>query len=98
MDRIYQQAELTLVAAVPDYDGLPGIHEWSRKRTKQPQIILGDMQLVSSLTDPVKLITESPWHQRGWTFQEGILSRRLLVSQVFNSIVSHPASLLSIVP
>jgi hypothetical protein len=35
--------------------------------------------LISTLSDPKDVIKRSKWSQRGWTYQEGLLSRRRLV-------------------
>jgi hypothetical protein len=79
MDLIYSCAYLTIIAAAgatPNH-GLPGVG----KRCRQPQphgIVRGHM-LVSSLPDPRSAIQHSKWFQRGWTYQEGILSPRRLI-------------------
>ncbi|KAJ6284996.1 heterokaryon incompatibility protein-domain-containing protein [Bipolaris maydis] len=86
MDLIYSCAYLTIIAAAgatPNH-GLPGVG----KRCRQPQphgTVRGHM-LVSSLPDPRDEIRHSKWFQRGWTYQEGILSPRRLIftdSQVY---------------
>ncbi|KAI0965529.1 heterokaryon incompatibility protein-domain-containing protein [Xylaria arbuscula] len=82
MHSIFQRAELTLVAATNDVDGLSGVRrsgsssQFARRAQKKLQI--GDMTLVTVL-DPKKAVAASNWSQRGWTFQEGLLSRRVLV-------------------
>ncbi|KAI1325729.1 heterokaryon incompatibility protein-domain-containing protein [Xylariaceae sp. FL0255] len=78
MDLIYNNAELTIVAAVgedPEY-GLPGIRP---RRIDQPQGKIGKHYLISTMIDPVEFIKESKWMTRGWTYQEGLLSRRRLI-------------------
>ncbi|KAH7179027.1 heterokaryon incompatibility protein-domain-containing protein [Fusarium flagelliforme] len=86
MDRIYRQAELTLIAAAgqgPDH-GLPGVG--STPRIPQPSLRIGKHILVSTMTPPRALIYSSPWYSRAWTYQEGICSRRRLLftdEQVF---------------
>jgi hypothetical protein len=77
MNYVYSQAEITLVAIADDTShGLPGVG--SRPRHPQEYFQLGPMQLVSfiSLND---IVVNSPWAQRGWTFQEGCLSNRKLI-------------------
>lgn len=79
MDLIYRGAELTIIAAAgedPSF-GLPGIS--SSDRTPQPTIRVKGHVLVSSLPDPAEEMRSSKWASRGWTYQEGLLSRRRLV-------------------
>ncbi|KAI1857102.1 hypothetical protein JX265_011303 [Neoarthrinium moseri] len=83
MDRIYQQAEVTLVAAGERYDGLPGVarnptRNPAYERRSQKWVRVGTTELTASLPDPIGVINGSTWNRRGWTFQEGWLSRRLL--------------------
>ncbi|KAI1385118.1 heterokaryon incompatibility protein-domain-containing protein [Hypoxylon trugodes] len=78
MDLIYNCAEVIIIAAAgqdPSY-GLPGIR--SRSLT-QPHAKVGDQFLVSTLHEPDDDILWSKWWRRGWTLQEGVLSRRRLV-------------------
>ena len=79
MNRVYQSAELTIIAAAGDNAdfGLPGISE--RSRLSQPAVKIGDRQLASTLTDPRKVLLASKWMQRGWTYQEGFFSVRGLI-------------------
>ncbi|KAE9373712.1 hypothetical protein N431DRAFT_465989 [Stipitochalara longipes BDJ] len=78
MDLIYQKSEVTTVAlgADPTY-GLPGVGE--RPRLGQECLQLGNYLLISSLVDPRYYIDASTWTDRGWTYQEALLSRRRLV-------------------
>ncbi|KAI1391461.1 uncharacterized protein F4822DRAFT_186502 [Hypoxylon trugodes] len=82
MHLIFQRAELTVVAAVDNFDGLLGVRggrpSSQREREVQKRVQLGDMTLVTVM-DVEQLIQESEWFHRGWTFQEGLLSRRVLV-------------------
>jgi hypothetical protein len=87
MASIYSNAEFTIVAATGtgSNDGLPGVR--SNPRPPQPNYLLesGSM-LVSTLQDPRLQIAQSKWYERGWTYQESILSNRRLVftkSQVY---------------
>lgn len=86
MDKIYTNAEVTLIAAAgegPHY-GLPGVSGTFCKA--QPALRIGDHHIVSTLRSGTKLVHESKWATRGWTYQEGILSRRRLIftdEQVF---------------
>lgn len=78
MDLIYQHAELTIIAATSDeQSGLPGIGTTPRKA--QPVAHVGSITIASTMTSPNRLIRKSKWASRGWTYQEGILSRRRLV-------------------
>ncbi|KAI9150560.1 HET-domain-containing protein [Paramyrothecium foliicola] len=78
MDAIYSGAQLTLVAAAGDgpEHGLPGV---SPRLLCQPSAKVGKHVLVSTLNDPVASIRQSRWSTRGWTYQEGLLSRRRLI-------------------
>ena len=78
MDLIYRGAKLTIIAAAgedPSF-GLPGVS--STKRTPQPMLQVKGNLLISSLPDPSAELSSSKWASRGWTYQEGLLSRRRL--------------------
>jgi hypothetical protein len=80
MTTIYEEAELTIVAAAGSGagHGLPGVR--STSRTPQPKYTLDSGNtLLSSLRDPRYDILESDYWTRGWTYQEGVLSNRRLV-------------------
>ncbi|KAL2139402.1 hypothetical protein VTI28DRAFT_5251 [Corynascus sepedonium] len=80
MTTVYEEAELTIVAAAGSGagHGLPGIS--STTRTPQPRYTLDSgSTLLSSLRDPRYDILESDYWTRGWTYQEGVLSNRKLV-------------------
>ena len=98
MHLIFQQAEVTLVAAVDDFDGLSGVSTpgCSNKlaRTVQQSLQLGDVTLVT-VPNAAHEIRASNWSRRGWTFQEALLSRRVLVftdSQLYWNCCSMHAS------
>lgn len=79
MDSIYQNAEMTIIAAAgsgPEY-GLPGIN--SRSRTRQQMCTVGNLDIFSTMKHPHRTIQSSKWSSRAWTFQEAALSRRNLV-------------------
>lgn len=79
MNLVYSNAQLTLVAAAGAMVdcGLPGVS--SVHRTGQPQARVGNHVLVSLMSDLRHTILNSWWNSRGWTLQEAIFSRRLLV-------------------
>jgi hypothetical protein len=79
MNLIYEGAEITIinVAGVNAQSGLPGIE--NEVRPQQPKAKIGDNVLVSTLRSPREHIKNSLWSTRGWTYQEGVLSRRRLV-------------------
>ncbi|KAK4103153.1 HET-domain-containing protein [Parathielavia hyrcaniae] len=87
MTTIYEEAELTIVAAAGSGagHGLPGVR--STLRSRQPKYVLDSgSTLLSSLRDPRYDILESDYWTRGWTYQEGVLSNRRLVftqSQIY---------------
>ncbi|KAI3331588.1 heterokaryon incompatibility protein-domain-containing protein [Xylariaceae sp. AK1471] len=79
MDTIYQNSELTLIAAagIDETYGLPGVG--IRARACQPIIKARGVTVMWMPKDPHKSIKSSHWSSRGWTFQEALLSRRRLV-------------------
>lgn len=77
MGQIYKNSALTIAAVsgeCPAY-GLPGV---SRPRIPQDSFKVGETLLLS-IPDAKKEINSSKWDTRGWTYQEGLLSRRRLV-------------------
>jgi hypothetical protein len=79
MDLIYANAVATIIAAAgddPEY-GLPGVNGTLRKH--QPQIHVCGHLLASTLPHPSRSVSDSKWATRGWTYQEGILSKRRIV-------------------
>lgn len=79
MDLIYANAVGTIIAAAgndPEY-GLPGVNDTLRKH--QPQIHVCGHLLASTLPHPSRSVSDSKWATRGWTYQEGILSKRRIV-------------------
>jgi hypothetical protein len=79
MDSIYSQATLTIVAAAGDNPnhGLPGVTV--PRRIPQPSARVQNMSLVSTLPHPSWTVGTSKWASRGWTYQEQVLSKRLVV-------------------
>ncbi|KAK6206125.1 hypothetical protein LQW54_007845 [Pestalotiopsis sp. IQ-011] len=80
MDRVYTQAALTIVAAGGDNAnaGLPGLSPSSRKLTQARAGYSSDLQLVALQLDCQVAVETTRWNQRGWTYQERLLSRRYL--------------------
>jgi hypothetical protein len=76
MELIFRGAELTLVHAT-ERNGLPGVGSLQRVHRKTVKLD-GDISLVMTGPDARASINDAPWSFRGWTFQEGLLSRRLL--------------------
>lgn len=86
MDRIYQCAEVTIMATAGDdcHYGLPGVSE----RAGQ---VIDPFMLDDALTFGICPAAgahwqNGAWHRRGWTFQETHLSRRRLV---FSDTLAH---------
>lgn len=79
MDRIYEEAFLTIVAAAgKDANaGLPGV---SGPRNNHQRIIsIGNMLLANLIPSLGASIASSFWESRGWTFQESLLSSKKLI-------------------
>jgi heterokaryon incompatibility protein (HET) len=84
MDAIYGHSILTIIAACGKdaQSGLSGMRQGSRLCIQEPFTAKG-IAFVQTL-DPVNVnstgyLAESRWNTRGWTFQEGLLSPRLLI-------------------
>ncbi|KAI1119832.1 ankyrin repeat-containing domain protein [Nemania abortiva] len=79
MHNVYANADVTLVAAAGTdaSAGLPGAPGHPR-RTQQPGALVQGHALVCVPPDPSRHISTSSWVTRGWTYQEGLLSRRRL--------------------
>ncbi|RSM07160.1 hypothetical protein CDV31_008712 [Fusarium ambrosium] len=77
MNAVYANAQVTIVAAAGEDSayGLPGV---SRAR-QQPYARVQGHSLVAVPREPADYIQNSVWWTRGWTFQEGVLSRRRLI-------------------
>ncbi|CAH0041937.1 unnamed protein product [Clonostachys rhizophaga] len=80
MDLIYARSTLTIIAAAgygPER-GLPGAN--GTFRNPQRWITIPDgTTLISTLPIGRHLVQNSKWNTRGWTYQEGILSRKRLI-------------------
>ncbi|KAH4257130.1 hypothetical protein HBI04_152520 [Parastagonospora nodorum] len=80
MDAVYRGATLTIIAAAgdgPDH-GLPGINGTPRRQRYYSHVVKSIGQEIVSI-DVSREIRTSTWNTRGWTYQEMVLSRRLLV-------------------
>lgn len=78
MHLVYQNAIATIVAVDPDPEcsansGLFGV---SKPRTLQLNVALKDRTLVLTQPHISYPLLKSKWASRGWTYQEGRLSRR----------------------
>ncbi|KAF5654010.1 hypothetical protein F25303_1872 [Fusarium sp. NRRL 25303] len=86
MDKVYRNAEVTIIAAAgeePEH-GLPGVG--STARVPRAHARIGNYTLISTIIWPDIAVSRSKWSSRGWTYQEAICSRRRLVftdQQVF---------------
>ncbi|KAK4168937.1 heterokaryon incompatibility protein-domain-containing protein [Cladorrhinum sp. PSN259] len=76
MDVIYMSAWVTIISACGEDSsyGLPGI---SRPRVKQPQLSMKGTTWVPDYTS--SYLRQEKWFTRGWTYQEGVFSRRRLI-------------------
>ncbi|KJZ77780.1 hypothetical protein HIM_02957 [Hirsutella minnesotensis 3608] len=81
MDEIFEGATLTIIAAHGDSAGcgLPGVGSTHRPLQPKYRFTSSGLTVVSSLKDPRLSIEQSTWYTRGWTYQEGLLSRRRLI-------------------
>lgn len=80
MDLIYKCADLTIIAAAGDSCdyGLPGVS--TCRRDVLDPFVLDDVFTfgIHPREDP-QYWKKGSWHTRGWTFQEALLARRLLI-------------------
>jgi hypothetical protein len=85
MDAIFRGADLTIIAAAgkDEHFGFPGVGTTSRK--KQEMVELGYCTLLSTGPDPILETSQSRWWGEGWTFQEGLFSRRRLIFTEYQS-------------
>lgn len=79
MDQVYSGAVLTLVSTEPHANcEIPGLREDTRT-PNQAVCKVGKIELVNSLPTLSQTLSASVWDTRGWTLQEKVLSKRLLV-------------------
>ena len=82
MDSIYGAAVLTIVAGVGSdaWAGLPRVlHDGKSQDNHQAICCIGGVGLISVLQTYHSWRDNSTWDSRGWTFQEKVLSKRLLI-------------------
>ncbi|KAK8042810.1 hypothetical protein PG994_013293 [Apiospora phragmitis] len=83
MDQIYGAAVVTLVAAegTNSNAGLPGVRIAEKARTnyKYSDKRIGPWVLSMAAEDLLSIQRQALWTKRGWTFQEKIMSKRLLI-------------------
>jgi hypothetical protein len=72
------EASLTIVAGFGDSAdaGLPGVS--ISRSTQHFQSKLGDLDLTTASASGLDSLLKSMWYTRGWTFQELVLSKRIL--------------------
>lgn len=82
MDWIYAKALFTIIAAdaQTSMSGLAGVRSASRNVKQLAVQIRPGVRLLTPLDAP-KNLDGSMWNSRAWTFQEGLLSKRLLIFQ-----------------
>ncbi|KAL2751821.1 hypothetical protein ACRALDRAFT_2030492 [Sodiomyces alcalophilus JCM 7366] len=84
---LQRQAAERAGVPIPDNEPLPPVTRGSDsvvspsrpKKPLPPGKMPGKITLVSTMQDPRVTIRNSEWAARGWTYQEGVLSRRCLV-------------------
>ncbi|KAI0100540.1 heterokaryon incompatibility protein-domain-containing protein [Nemania sp. FL0031] len=82
MDVIYGRACVTIINASGDgaFGGLPGVRPNTRFQAEEPFELDGTWFMQShKKMGEYKMLGDSKWFTRGWTFQEAILSPRWLV-------------------
>jgi len=85
MDKIYEDAAITIIDAAGSsaHSGLAGVSRTSRRLQHSVEVHGRRFSVVSNVKSEVN---NSKWASRGWTYQEGLCSRRRLVfapSQVY---------------
>ena len=78
MDAIYAAASFTIVPADSE-NAFHGIHGVSRPRRGAHRVDFDGSSFVFGIHSVVDSLAKTPWATSSWTYQEGILSRRLLV-------------------
>ena len=88
MDAIYQGAAMTIVAAVDDtnsHPGLPGVSQHPRMSAVYDQMRNFEIEPMLLRENINAAISHSRWNTRAWTFQERLLSRRILLLTEYQS-------------
>ncbi|KAF2491848.1 HET-domain-containing protein [Lophium mytilinum] len=80
MGEIYKGAHLTIIAGAGEdsWAGLPGVREGTRVRRQHLANVEG-MLLGNKKTSSKNHLSRSRWITRGWTLQEMVLSKRVLI-------------------
>ncbi|KAF4629178.1 hypothetical protein G7Y89_g8964 [Cudoniella acicularis] len=78
MDSIYANAQVTIIAAQSKVQGT-GLQGVSEKQPCWPTCNIGGSLIAPVLHDSSLSVGKSKWVTRGWTYQEGILSKRRLI-------------------
>lgn len=80
MHKIYQQAELTIIAADAKHcdQGLSGISTMNDRTQRHQTYQLPGLSFKRLPLSTRRSLETSPWRTRGWTFQEELCSRRAL--------------------
>ena len=80
MDWLYSKAVLTIVAAdgLDSMNGLRGVQESSRRIKQDSVQSAPEIRLLTPIQVPQDLDT-TVWNSRAWTFQERLLSKRLVI-------------------
>jgi hypothetical protein len=79
MDQVYERAYATIVAAAGSGAefGIPGVS--GRPRTAQMVAETSNITLVGASPSLATDLAQGTWIERGWTYQETVLSRRLII-------------------
>ncbi|KAN0102771.1 hypothetical protein V8E51_011084, partial [Hyaloscypha variabilis] len=98
MDRVYELAILTIVAALESRDGasLPGYKRPRKARNSLwSPFLKGDIEMGAPFLPSQRLrraVNGSLWNTRGWTFQERVLSERCLFVTEYGFFFQCPRS------
>jgi hypothetical protein len=81
MDHIYSSAVVTIVFVSGDSAdcALSGVRPGNRALGELLEHVGPGLPLVVELPHAINAITKAPWNNQGWTYQERLLSKRLLI-------------------